>query len=89
MSRIGQRIAAGVAQHVDVNLEREAGAFTDALDQPIDGIGGERGAALLNGRSSMRLPITVLLAKSCGRSNRTRRPTGSRYCFKYWPLQVT
>jgi hypothetical protein len=33
-------------QHMDVNLEREAGALTDALDQAIDRIGGERGATL-------------------------------------------
>jgi hypothetical protein len=30
--RIGQRIAAGVPQHVNVNLEWEAGAPADALD---------------------------------------------------------
>jgi hypothetical protein len=29
-----------VLQHVDVNLEREAGALADALDQAIDGVGG-------------------------------------------------
>ena len=32
MSRIGQRVAAGVPQHVDVNLEREAGAIANPLD---------------------------------------------------------
>jgi hypothetical protein len=31
---------------VNVDLEREAGAFTDALDQAIDGIGSEWRAAL-------------------------------------------
>jgi hypothetical protein len=31
---------------VGVNLEREAGALTDALDQPVDGIGSERSTAL-------------------------------------------
>ena len=41
-----ERVAAGVPQHVRVNLEREAGALTDALDQAIDGIGCERCAAL-------------------------------------------
>jgi hypothetical protein len=30
MPRIGQRVTAGVPKHVDVNLEREAGPFTDA-----------------------------------------------------------
>ena len=31
VSFIGQRVAAGVAEHVYVNLEREAGALADAL----------------------------------------------------------
>jgi hypothetical protein len=35
---IGQGIAAGVTQHVDVNLERKAGALANALDQAIDGV---------------------------------------------------
>jgi hypothetical protein len=35
-----------VAQHVDVHLERKASALADALDQAIDGIGGEWGASL-------------------------------------------
>lgn len=43
---IRQGVAAGVPEHVDVNLEREAGAFPDALDQAIDGVTGERGPAL-------------------------------------------
>jgi hypothetical protein len=43
---IRQGIAAGVPKHVDVNLEWKAGAFADALDQPINGIGREWGAAL-------------------------------------------
>jgi hypothetical protein len=34
-------------QHVHVNLEREAGSFTNTLDQAIDGVGGEWGAALV------------------------------------------
>ena len=33
-------------QHVDVDFERKAGAFADALDQAIDGIRREWGAAL-------------------------------------------
>jgi hypothetical protein len=32
MPRIGQCVAAGVPQHVDVNLERETSALADALD---------------------------------------------------------
>ena len=41
MACIGQGVAAGMPQHVDVNLERKASALADALDQAIDGIGGE------------------------------------------------
>jgi hypothetical protein len=37
VSPVGQRIAAGVPEHVDVNLEWKT-ALTDALDQAIDGI---------------------------------------------------
>ena len=43
---IGQSITAGVPQHVDMNLERKAGAGADALDEAIDGIGGEWSATL-------------------------------------------
>jgi hypothetical protein len=43
---VGQGVAAGMPQHVHVNLEREAGAFADALDQAMDGIGREWRAAL-------------------------------------------
>jgi hypothetical protein len=43
---VSKRVAAGVPQHMDVNLEWKTGALADALDQAIDGIGGKRGAAL-------------------------------------------
>jgi hypothetical protein len=43
---IGQGVAAGVPKHVHVNLEWKSGALAYALDQAIDGIGGEWGAAL-------------------------------------------
>ena len=46
VARIGQRIAAGVPEHVHVNLKREAGTFADAFDQAIDCIGCKRGTAL-------------------------------------------
>ena len=46
MPGVGQRVAAGVPQHVDVNLKREARTLADALDQAIDSVGGEWGAAL-------------------------------------------
>jgi hypothetical protein len=38
MPRIGQGIAAGMPEHVTVNQEGKAGALTDALYQPIDGV---------------------------------------------------
>ena len=37
MACIRQGIAAAVPQHVSVNLEIEAGALANALDQAIDG----------------------------------------------------
>jgi hypothetical protein len=39
-------VPTGVPQHVGVNLEGEAGALANALDQPINGIGGEWAAPL-------------------------------------------
>jgi len=46
MPCIGEGVAAGVPQHVDVHLERETRAYAYALDQAIDGIGCEGSAAL-------------------------------------------
>jgi hypothetical protein len=46
VARAGQRVAAGVVQDVGVNRKGEAGARADALDEPIDGVGRERAAAL-------------------------------------------
>jgi hypothetical protein len=43
---VGEGITAGVAQHVGVNLERESGALTDALNKPVHSIRCERPAAL-------------------------------------------
>ena len=37
---VGQRVTAGVPQHVHVDLERKAGALADAFDKAIDGVGG-------------------------------------------------
>jgi hypothetical protein len=42
---IGQGVAAAVTQHVGVDA-RWPGALADALDEPVDGIGRERSAAL-------------------------------------------
>jgi hypothetical protein len=46
VARIRQGVAAGAPRHVGVNRKGEAGALADALDQPIDGVGCERAAAL-------------------------------------------
>jgi hypothetical protein len=46
MPRIRQCVAAGVAEHVAVNRESEAGTLTDALYKPIDGVRSEWSTAL-------------------------------------------
>jgi hypothetical protein len=43
---IGELVAAGMPQHVEVDRERQASTLADDLDQPIDGIRRERRAAL-------------------------------------------
>jgi hypothetical protein len=43
---VSEGMAAGITKHVSVDLERQAGALTDPLDQAIDGVGRERAAAL-------------------------------------------
>jgi hypothetical protein len=42
---VGQLIAAGVAQHMDVDRERQPRTPTNALDKPIDGVCRKRAAA--------------------------------------------
>ncbi len=46
MPGVGQSVAAAMPQHAGVDREIEARARADALDQPIGGVGRERGAAL-------------------------------------------
>ena len=46
MPRIGQGIAARMPKHVTVNREGKARTLADPLDQPINGVGRERTAAL-------------------------------------------
>ncbi len=46
VSRIGKSIAAGMSEHVDVNIVVEAAKLTDALHKPIDSVRGEGSAAL-------------------------------------------
>ena len=58
MARIGHRIAAGMTQHMDVDLEGESGALTDTLHKAVDGIGGERPAALcLEHEGALCIPL--------------------------------
>ena len=73
---IGQRVAAGMAQHVDMNLKGEAGALADALDQAIDGIGGEG-----------RAPLGLENSRSHRDSQQSRRP-GETGSFAFVPPYV-
>jgi hypothetical protein len=41
VTRVGQRIAAAVAQHVTMHWEVEASPFTNALDQTVNRVGRE------------------------------------------------
>jgi hypothetical protein len=43
---VGQLVAARVAKHVEVDRQRQLGAVAGVLDQPVDGVGGERRPAL-------------------------------------------
>jgi hypothetical protein len=43
---VSEGVAAGITKHVSMDLERQAGALTDPLDQAIDGVGREWTAAL-------------------------------------------
>jgi hypothetical protein len=69
MACIGQGIAAGVPQHVHVNLEGKAGTLTDAFDQAIDGIG-------CNGSAALRLEYIPAAGLSC--SSRRARSSSPR-----------
>jgi hypothetical protein len=58
MARVGHSIAAGMAEHVGVNLEGEATSFANALDEAVDGVSGERPAALrLEHEGTLRIPL--------------------------------
>jgi hypothetical protein len=61
---IGQGVAAGVPEHVDVHRQADRCFLADALDQAIDGIGGERRAALIGKhKGCARRLITPQLAQ--------------------------
>jgi hypothetical protein len=46
VSGVRQCVAAAVPQHVRMHREVGAGTLADSLDKPIDGVRGERSAAL-------------------------------------------
>ena len=70
VASIGQRVAAGVTQHVGVNRKGEAGALTDALDQPIDASG-------VNG-PPRSVASTKVETEDCRRSSRSARTSSPR-----------
>ena len=43
---IGELVAAGMPQHVEMHRKRNAGPLADDLDQPVDRVRRERRAAL-------------------------------------------
>src|SRR5215470_13661159 len=46
VASIGQGVAAGVAQHVSMDPKRQLGALANGLHEAVDGVSGERAAAL-------------------------------------------
>ena len=62
LARVGHGVTAGVAKHVSVDLEREAGSLADTLHEAIDGVCGERPAALrLEHEGTIRIPLQFAL----------------------------
>jgi hypothetical protein len=58
MARVGHSIAAGMAEHMGVDQEGEASSLADALDEAVDGVGGERPAPLcLEHEGPLRIPL--------------------------------
>ena len=55
---ICQLVAAGVPQHVRMDLQGQIGAFADALDKAIDGVRRERPSPL--GRKHTRTVVFAL-----------------------------
>jgi len=43
---VGQCVSSAMPQHVEMHRQGKAGPLADDLDEPVDGIGRERGAAL-------------------------------------------
>jgi len=58
MAGVGQRVATGMAQHVGVDLEGEAGALVDTLHKAVDGVRSEWAAAFrLEDEDTLRTPL--------------------------------
>ena len=72
---VGQLVAARVAQHVEVDRQRQLGAVAGVLDQPVDGVGGERRPALCRG--------TPCAASSTSAAHSPR--TGEHWPCRPWP----
>ena len=64
VASIRQGIAAGVPEHVAVNLEGQAGALTDALYKPIYGVRGEGASALCGEHEGAIRELPVKLSQS-------------------------
>ena len=60
MTRIGQGIAAGVAQHVSMDPERQLGALANGFHEAVDGVRRERTPALsLEVERTRRIPLQL------------------------------
>ena len=60
MTRIGQGIAAGVAQHVSMDPERQLGALANGFHEAVDGVRRERTPALsLEDEGARRIPLQL------------------------------
>jgi hypothetical protein len=60
MTRIGQGIAAGVAQHVSMDPERQLGALANGFHEAVDGVRRERTPALsLEDERTRRIPLQL------------------------------
>ena len=60
MTRIGQGITAGVAQHVSMDPERQLGALANGFHEAVDGVRRERTPALsLEDEGARRIPLQL------------------------------
>ena len=60
MTRVGQGIAAGVAQHVSMDPKRQLGALANGFHEAVDGVRRERTPALiLEDERTRRIPLQL------------------------------